>query len=262
MHNQQPGTSHPAGLTRREFVVTSLATGFAAAVLPVAAQTLVTTDSSGLEAGEVQVPVEGGTVPAYRAMPSSGGPFPITLVVHEIFGVHEHIKDVCRRLAKLGSCAVAPLLFSRQGDVSGMQDPQDIMKVVAKVPDAQVMSDLDATAAWAAKSSKGNAARLGITGFCWGGRIVWMYAAHSGALKAGVAWYGRLTGPTDALHPFHTNVRTYLDLPDILLKQIEHFFQHYKDLEPKKWTKLGDWGGPDVAERLIQEAINRAAAAK
>lgn len=201
MHNQQPGTSHPAGLTRREFVVTSLATGFAAAVLPVAAQTLVTTDSSGLEAGEVQVPVEGGTVPAYRAMPSSGGPFPITLVVHEIFGVHEHIKDVCRRLAKLGSCAVAPLLFSRQGDVSGMQDPQDIMKVVAKVPDAQVMSDLDATAAWAAKSSKGNAARLGITGFCWGGRQVWLYAAHNPKLKAGVAWYGRLVGKPDELHP-------------------------------------------------------------
>jgi carboxymethylenebutenolidase len=201
VHNQQPGTSHPAGLTRREFVVTSIATGFAAAVLPVAAQTLVTTDSSGLEAGEVQVPVGDGTVPAYRAMPSSGGPFPITLVVHEIFGVHEHIKDVCRRLAKLGSCAVAPLLFSRQGDVSGMQDPQDIIKVVAKVPDAQVMSDLDATAAWAAKSSKGNATKLGITGFCWGGRIVWLYAEHSGALKVGVAWYGRLTGPTDALHP-------------------------------------------------------------
>jgi carboxymethylenebutenolidase len=201
VHTQQPGTSPPDGLTRRQFVVTSLATGFAAAVLPVSAQTLVTTDSSGLEAGEVQVLSEGGALPAYRAMPSTGGPFPITLVVHEIFGVHEHIKDLCRRLAKLGHCAVAPLLFARQGDVSGMQDPQDIIKVVAKVPDAQVMSDLDATAAWAAKNAKGNAAKLGITGFCWGGRIVWLYAAHSGGLKAGVAWYGRLTGPTDPLHP-------------------------------------------------------------
>jgi carboxymethylenebutenolidase len=198
----QPGRRPPAGFTRREFVVTSLATGFAAAVLPVSAQTLVTTDGSGLEAGEVQVPVEGGTIPAYRAMPSAGGKFAVTLVVHEIFGVHEHIKDLCRRLAKLGYCAVAPVLFARQGDVSRMEDMQEIVtKVVSKVPDAQVMADLDATVGWAAKSGKCDAAKLGITGFCWGGRIVWLYAAHGGGLKAGVAWYGRLTGPTDPLHP-------------------------------------------------------------
>ena len=187
-------------LTRREFVVTSLAGGFAAAVRPVSAQT-VTTDAGGLEAGDVQVPVADGTMPAYRAMPKGGGPFPLTLVVQEIFGVHEHIKDVCRRLAKLGHCAVAPSLFARQGDVTAMSDVQQIIPVVAKVPDAQVMSDLDATVAWAGKSSKGDAAKLGITGFCWGGRIVWLYAAHSAALKAGVAWYGRLDTASDPLHP-------------------------------------------------------------
>ena len=149
MQTEQGRERQPSGLTRREFVVTSLATGFAAAVRPVSAQTLVTTDSSGLEAGEVQVPVEGGTMPAYRAMPSAGGKFAVTLVVHEIFGVHEHIKDVCRRLAKFGYCAVAPVLFARQGDVSRMEDVQEIVtKVVSKVPDAQVMADLDATVAW------------------------------------------------------------------------------------------------------------------
>lgn len=196
---------HPRyGLTRREFVVTSLATGFAAAVLPVTAQTMVSTDATGLEAGEVKVPVADGVIPAYRAMPAKGGAAPLVLVVQEIFGVHEHIKDVCRRLAKLGHFAVAPSLFARQGDVSQMADAQEIVtKVVAKVPDAQVMSDLDATVAWAAQSGGADTGKLGITGFCWGGRIVWLYAAHSAALQAGVAWYGRLSGPTDPLHPKH-----------------------------------------------------------
>jgi carboxymethylenebutenolidase len=187
--------------TRREFVVTSLAAGFAAAVRPVTAQTVVSTDSDGLIAGEVKIPAGGGEIPAYRAMPSSGKSFPVVLVVQEIFGVHEHIRDVCRRFAKLGHLAVAPELFARQGDVSKIGDPQEIVStVVSKVPDAQVMSDLDATVAWAAKTG-GDVGALGITGFCWGGRIVWLYAAHSPKPKAGVAWYGRLVGPTTELQP-------------------------------------------------------------
>ena len=190
------------GLTRREFVLTSLAAGFAAAVLPVEAETVIATDTNGLVAGEVKIPVEGGGIPAYRAMPSTGGSFPVVLVVQEIFGVHEHIKDVCRRFAKLGYFAVAPELFARQGDVSKIADVQEVVsRVVSKVPDPQVMSDLDATVAWAAETGKANAAKLGITGFCWGGRIVWLYAAHSPKLKAGVAWYGRLAGQTSELQP-------------------------------------------------------------
>ena len=179
-------------ITRRQFAVTTLATGFALSAQPVAADT-ITTDTKGLTAGEVKIPVKGGTVPAYRAAPDKGGPFPTVLVVQEIFGVHEHIKDVCRRLAKLGYLAVAPELYSREGDVSKLER-DDIMKVVAKVPDAQVMSDLDAAAEWAKKDGNGDTSKLGVTGFCWGGRIVWLYAAHNKNLKAGVAWYGRLSG--------------------------------------------------------------------
>jgi carboxymethylenebutenolidase len=192
-----PGVS----VSRREFVVTSLAAGFAMAVQPVGAQT-IKTDDKGLTAGEVKIPVKDGEMPAYRAMPAEGGPFPVVLVVEEIFGVHEHIKDICRRFAKLGYCAVAPELLARQGDVSKMTDIQEIIsKVISKVPDAQVMSDLDATVAWAKKSGKGDTAKLGITGFCWGGRIVWLYAAHNKDLKAGVAWYGRLIGNKTELQP-------------------------------------------------------------
>jgi carboxymethylenebutenolidase len=187
--------------TRREFVVTALAAGFALAVRPVSAQT-VTTDTTGLMAGEVKIPVADGEMPAYRAMPDSSGPFPVVLVVQEIFGVHEHIKDICRRFAKLGYLAVAPELYARQGDVSKMPDGQEIFsKVVSKVPDAQVTADLDAAADWAGKSGQGDLKRLGITGFCWGGRIVWLYAAHSSRLKAGVGWYGRLVGEATALTP-------------------------------------------------------------
>jgi carboxymethylenebutenolidase len=192
-----------SAFSRRQFVVTSLAAGFAAAVQPVTADT-ITTDSKGLEAGEVKIPVKDGEIPAYRAMPDKGGPFPVVLVVQEIFGVHEHIKDVCRRFAKLGYLAVAPEMYARQGDVSKLTDIQEIIsKVVSKVPDAQVMSDLDAAVAWAKKSGKGDTAKLAITGFCWGGRIVWLYAAHNPNLKAGVAWYGRLIGQADELHPKH-----------------------------------------------------------
>jgi carboxymethylenebutenolidase len=172
------------------------------AVQPVAAAT-ITTDAKDLEAGEVKIPVGEGEIPAYRAAPAKGGPFPVVLVVQEIFGVHEHIKDVCRRFAKLGYLAIAPELYARQGDVSKLEKIDDILKIVAKVPDAQVMSDLDAAVAWAKKSGHGDTSKLGITGFCWGGRIVWLYAAHNKDLKAGVAWYGRLEGKANDLQPAH-----------------------------------------------------------
>ena len=164
--------------------------GFAAAVTPVTAQT-ITTSTAGLVAGNVTVPTQDGSMPAYRAMPATGGPFPLILVVEEIFGVHEHIKDVCRRLAANGYCAIAPELFARQGDASTYTDiPQLIADIVAKAPDAQVMPDLDAAVAWADATGQADTARLGITGFCWGGRVVHMYAAHNPAVRAAVAWYG------------------------------------------------------------------------
>jgi carboxymethylenebutenolidase len=191
-------------LNRRGFMATSLATGFALAVQPINAQDVITTDTKGIVAGEVKIPTSLGEIPAYHAMPATGKNFPVVLVVQEIFGVHEHIKDVCRRFAKAGHLAIAPEMYARQGDVSKLQ-MRDIMPVVAKVPDAQVMSDLDAAVAWAGKN-KGNTAKLGITGFCWGGRIVWLYAAHNPKVKAGVAWYGRLVGgqqpaPLQPKHP-------------------------------------------------------------
>ena len=189
-------------LTRRAMIVTSLATGFALAVQPVSAQT-ITTGSESLTAGEVRIATAGGDIPGYRAMPASGGPFPVVLVVQEIFGVHEHIKDICRRFAKLGYFAVAAELFARQGDVSKISDVKDIMPIVAQVPDSQVMSDLDATVAWAKGTGKADVAHLGITGFCWGGRIVWLYAAHNPKLHAGVAWYGPLNRNATALQPQH-----------------------------------------------------------
>ncbi len=187
--------------SRREFVMTALAGGFAAAVVPVSAQT-ITTDSKGLTAGEVKINVADGEMPAYRAMPAGGRNLPTVLVVQEIFGVHEHIKDVCRRFAKEGYLAIAPELYARQGDVSKLKEINEIFAVVNKVPDAQVMSDLDATAAWAAKNG-GNADKMGVTGFCWGGRITWMYAAHNPRLKAAVAWYGGLVRPATEMTPTH-----------------------------------------------------------
>jgi carboxymethylenebutenolidase len=196
-------TLSPSDVGRREFLVSKLTAGFALAVVPASAET-ITTSTNGLEAGEVSIATSDGKIPAYRAMPKTGKSFPVILVVQEIFGVHEHIKDICRRLAKVGYVAVAPELYARQGDVSKIENVQEIIsKVVSKVPDAQVMSDLDAAAEWAAKSSKGDGNRLGITGFCWGGRIVWLYAAHSPKLKAGVAWYGRLVGQPSELTPKH-----------------------------------------------------------
>jgi carboxymethylenebutenolidase len=191
-----------ASLSRRDVIKTSLAAGFAAAAGPVAADTVIATSADGLTAGEVKIPTADGEIPAYRAMPAQGGPFPVVLVVQEIFGVHEHIKDVCRRFAKEGYVAVAPELYARQGDPAKYTDWKQLYaEIVSKVPDAQVMSDLDAAAAWAGKSSSGDVNRVGVTGFCWGGRITWLYAAHSSRVKAGVAWYGRLAGESTPLQP-------------------------------------------------------------
>ncbi|MEP7157592.1 MAG: dienelactone hydrolase family protein [Betaproteobacteria bacterium] len=165
-----------------------------------------TTNSDGLASGEVKIAVKDGEMTAYRAMPEGGENFPAVLVVQEIFGVHEHIRDLCRRLAKDGYLAIAPELYARQGDATQYTYNTDIPKLVAeivnKVPDDQVMSDLDATAAWVAKNG-GNADKMAVTGFCWGGRIVWMYAAHNPKLKAGVAWYGGLVRPATAVSPTH-----------------------------------------------------------
>jgi carboxymethylenebutenolidase len=202
MNTDLLGLAVKSDFTRRGFVVTSVATGFALSVQPVSAETIKTSDE-GLEAGEVKIPTKDGDMPAYRAAPTKGENFPVILVVQEIFGVHEHIKDICRRFAKLGYLAVAPELYARQGDVSKLTAFPDILKIVAKVPDEQVMNDIDATVAWAKKSGKGNTDKLGVTGFCWGGRIVWLYSAHNPNLKAGVAWYGRLVGMADDLHPKH-----------------------------------------------------------
>jgi carboxymethylenebutenolidase len=188
---------------RRNFLVTSLGAGFALAVQPVMAQTAIRTDDTGLLAGEVKVPVKDGEMVAYRATPKGAAKPPVVLVISEIFGAHEHIRDVCRRLAKLGYCAIAPELFARQGDPRQISSIADILaKITSKTPDAQVMSDLDATVAWATKQGA-DTDRLGITGFCWGGRITWLYCAHNPRVKAGVAWYGRLVGEVNEFTPRH-----------------------------------------------------------
>lgn len=200
-------------LTRRQFLATAtLATGFALAARPISAA-VIKTDSKGLETGTAQIPTADGFLPAYWARPTSGQVFPIVLVVQEIFGVHEHIQDVCRRFAKLGYLAIAPELFVRQGDVSKLESIDEIRKIVSKVPDAQVMADLDATVAWAS-TQKGDRDRLAITGFCWGGRITWLYAAHNPQVKTGAAWYGRLVGNSTELTPKHpVDVAAELKVP-------------------------------------------------
>lgn len=189
-------------LDRRKFFATSIfAAGiFAAAVSPIQAQTRITTDNKGLIEGEVKIPVADGEIPAYRAMPDTKNKkFPVVLVIHEIFGVHEWIQDVSRRFAKLGYMAIAPALYARQGDVKTIAEIRQLQRdIFSKIPDTQAMSDLDATVAWAKKNS-GNTKKLSITGFCWGGRIVWLYSAHNKNVDAGAAWYGRLVpNPTGA----------------------------------------------------------------
>ena len=182
----------------RDIMTAWLPQGFAKIVQPIAATT-ITTDTQGLVAGEVKIQTMTGPVPAYRAAPEKGGKLPVILVVQEIFGVHEHIKDVCRRLAKLGYFAISVELYHRQGDVTKFTDNQEIFaKVVNHVPDSQVMSDLDAAVVYAESTGKADTSRLGITGFCWGGRITWTYCVHNPKVKAGVAWYGRLVAPGKA----------------------------------------------------------------
>jgi carboxymethylenebutenolidase len=189
--------------TRRDFVRASVGTGFAAAVLPVTAQTVVKTDTVGLVAGEVTIPVGEFKMPAYRAAPQGKVNAPVVLVVSEIFGVHEHIADVARRFAKAGYFAIAPELFVRQGDAGSYGEIAKLVaEVISKVPDRQVMGDLDATVAWA-KGQGADTSKLAVTGFCWGGRITWLYSAHNPAVKAGVAWYGRLVGQASELTPKH-----------------------------------------------------------
>jgi carboxymethylenebutenolidase len=196
-------SSFEDGVDRRVFLKAAVGTGFAAATLPVAAQTLVQTDTAGLSAGDHIIVINGQDVPVYRAQPEGKTNPPVILVISEIFGVHEHIKDVARRFAKQGYMAVAPDLFVRAGDAGKVANIADLMKdIVGKTPDAQVMSDLDTVVTWA-KQRGGDTGRLGITGFCWGGRITWLYSSHNPNVKAGVAWYGRLVGETNANSPKH-----------------------------------------------------------
>lgn len=194
-------TSAPTGLSRRGFVMTSLATGFAVASQPVMAQA-ISTDTQGLAVAEVKVPTADGQIPAYVARPAKAGKYPVILVLQEIFGVHEHIKDMCRRFAKMGYYAIAPEMFARQGDVSKMNDIMGILtQVVSKVPDAQVCADLDAAVAFARASGQADAARVGLVGYCWGGRTAWIYARHNPKLKAAVSYYGLLDGMKSDIKP-------------------------------------------------------------
>lgn len=181
-----------------------MSSGFALAALPIT-DTVLATGSEGLEAGDVKIATATGDIPGYRARPA-GDPerkAPVLLVVHEIFGVHEHIKDLCRRFAKHGYFAIAPDLFFRHGDATQLTDIKQVREIANKASDAQVAGDLDATVAWAGRQPGADATRLAITGYCWGGRVTWLYAAHQPLLKAGVAWYGRVVGDADPLHPKH-----------------------------------------------------------
>jgi carboxymethylenebutenolidase len=191
----------PLRLDRRGFIATTVAAGFSLAAGPAVAQTAIATDAKGLTAGKVDIPTTDGKMPAYRAAPQGKKNLPTVIVVSEIFGVHEYIQDVCRRLAHLGYLAIAPELFARQGDPSKYTEiPKLQAEIIGKVPDAQVQGDLDATAKWAAANG-GDADKLGIVGFCWGGRQVWLYAAHNPKLKAGAAFYGQLGGEPSELKP-------------------------------------------------------------
>ncbi|MBS3912393.1 MAG: dienelactone hydrolase family protein [Hydrogenophaga sp.] len=198
-----PGQSTGAGATRRAALKAAIGVGYAAAALPIMAQTAIKTSADGLTAGDVMIDVNGYSMPAYRAAPAGKTGLPMVLVLSEIFGVHEYIADTARRFARAGYLAIAPELFVRQGDAQSYGEmARLIAEVISKVPDAQVLADLDATVKWAAAHG-GDARRLGVTGFCWGGRQTWLYAAHNPAVKAGVAWYGRLVGEKSALNPKH-----------------------------------------------------------
>ena len=202
VHALLAGRSTETGARRRSVQQSMVGLGYAAAAAPLVAQTAIATPADGLTVGEISYTVDGFKVPAYRAAPAGKTGLPVVLVVHEIFGVHEYIADTCRRLAHAGYLAIAPELYARQGDPASYGEMAKLMsELVSKVPDAQVMADLDGALTWAAANG-GDTARAAITGFCWGGRIAWLYAAH-GPVKAGIAWYGRLEGASTPLTPKH-----------------------------------------------------------
>ncbi len=236
VHSLLPGRSTESGVNRRTALQSAIGLGYAAAAAPLMAQTAINTSAEGLEVGEISYTVDGFKVPAYRAAPAGQKNLPVVLVVQEIFGVHEYIADTCKRFARAGYLAIAPELYARQGDPSQYGEMAKLIaEVVSKVPDAQVMADLDAAVQWAAAHG-GDVARVGITGFCWGGRITWLYAAH-GPVKAGVAWYGRLVGTASATTPKHP-----VDITPIL-----------------KAPVLGLYGGKD--DGIAQESIDKMKAA-
>ena len=188
-------------MNRRDFMQTTIGTTFAAAVLPTLAQNPIITSAAGLDTGQASIQSGGQSVPLYYARPEGKKNPPVVLVVSEIFGVHQHIADIARRFAQLGYLALAPDLFVRQGDATSYTSMPELFKdIITKTPDADVMQDLDACVAWAA-SQGGDTAKLGVTGFCWGGRITWLYAAHNPKVKAAVAWYGKLTQDKTPLQP-------------------------------------------------------------
>jgi len=223
--------------TRRDFMMTSLITGFTLATARAEAEP-IHTSADGLVAGEIQIPTTKGIIPGYAARPAANKSYPIVLVIEEIFGVHEYIKDVCRRLAKLGYMAIAPELYARIADLSKMTDAQEIVqKVILKAPDDRLLSDLDSALTWAI-AHRGNTSKLGVMGFCRGGRDTWLYAEHNPYLKAAVAFYGPVAGPTSEIQP-----KTPLDLADAL-----------------KCPLLGLYGGADdsIKQSDVQEAAARA----
>ena len=198
-----PGQSTDAGATRRTALKAALGVGYAATAMPIMAQTAIKTSSAGLKTGETTFEVNGFKVPAFYAAPAGKTNLPVILVIQEIFGVHEYIADTARRFAQAGYLAIAPELFARQGDPSKYGEIARLQaEVVSKVPDEQVMADLDGAVKWAGANG-GNAKKVGITGFCWGGRITWLYAQQSKNVKAGVAWYGRLVGAPSPITPKH-----------------------------------------------------------
>lgn len=240
-------------VSRRGFLLTSLVGGFAVASEPVFAQA-IKTDTQGITAGEVKVPVKDGQIPAYRAMPAKGGNFPVILVIQEIFGVHEYIQDICRRLAKQGYYAIAPAMFSREADVSNMSLDAILKEVVPAVPDAQVMADIDSTVAFAKASGKANTSRLGIVGYCWGGRTVWLYANHNPAVKAGVSYYGLLAGlkgPNKSADPL--DVAANLKVPVLGLYAGEDSFVP-DEVVDKMRNELGK--GSSASEIVVFPAVN------
>lgn len=227
-------------LARRGFFMTSLISGLTLATSRVEAQA-IKTDATGLDAGEFQLAVPGGALPGYYARPIGAGPFPIVLVNEEIFGVHEYIKDTCRRFAKAGYLAVAVEVYARLGDISKATDASAIFRdFVNKAPDATLMADLDALLAWAG-ANKGDVARAAVTGFCRGGRTTWMYAIHNPKVKAAVAWYGQIVTPSTDIQP-----KSVLDLAGTL-----------------KVPLLGLYGGKDGSIKVddVQAAAAKARAA-